>query len=697
MGLLALYNAFLTKQCSHKDICIGTPIAGRTHHDTEQLIGLFTNTLVLRIQHEEDLAFNQLLNLARTTSLEAYAHQDIPFERLVEEINPERSLSYAPLFQTVLVLNDVSHSGLSSAGTTAIEPIEINTHTSKYDLLLHMAEGENGLWATFEYNTDLFKESTIARMAEQFSYLLDQVIASPEAKLSELTLLQEQDRQHLLLDYNTTEVPYPTDSVVSLFEQQATQTPDAVAFVYADQSITYTELNQRANQLAHYLQSVGVNSEDLIGIALPRSIDMAVSLLAVMKAGAAFLPLDSSYPAARLQHMLTASQTSLVITTSNDAAVLPPVQTICLDELADDLTNMPTTALDIVVSPQQLAYVLFTSGSTGQPKGVAVEQQQILNRLHWMWHAYPFADHEIACQKTAFNFVDSLWEFLGPLLKGIPTVIFPDPVVQDPSVLIAQLARHHVTRLWLVPSLLRALLHSEENLEQTLPDLTFWVASGEALPLALYQQFQQQAPHAVLYNLYGTSEVWDATWFDPTVEINADSTVPIGRPIANTRAYILDEYLQPLPIGIPGELHIGGMGLARGYVQQAALTEERFIQNPFADGRLYKTGDLARYLEDGTIEYIGRKDHQVKVRGFRIELGEVEATLLTVSDIQEAAVVARKEDSGDTRLIAYVVSKRCLFFYRSYPYRLTNYLTGLHDSLCVRHIRRVATHSQWQS
>ena len=448
-------------------------------------------------------------------------------------------------------------------------------------------------------------------------------------------------------------------SLITLFERQAAQTPDATALVFEDQSLTYAELNQRANQLAHYLRSVGAQPEQIIGIGLPRSLDMAISLLAILKTGAAFLPLDINYPAAHLQHMLETSQAPLVITTSDTSLYgsLSSTQFICIDELQEDLIDLPVTSPDVFVNASQLAYVLYTSGSTGRPKGVAVAHQQILNRLHWMWQAYPFAAHEVACQKTALNFVDAIWEFLGPLLKGIPTVILSDMIVQNPTVLIEQLARHQVSRIWLVPSLLRALLNTETNIDAALPQLTFWVATGEALPTTLYEQFQTQAPHAVLYNLYGTTEVWDATWFDPSKETQllSTTTVPIGRPIANTSVYIVDQQLQPLPIGVPGELHIGGAGLARGYLNRSELTQEKFINNPFGQGRLYKTGDLARYLEDGTIEYLGRIDYQVKVRGFRIELGEIETALTHLPQIKEAAVVTREDVPGDNRLVAYVV------------------------------------------
>jgi amino acid adenylation domain-containing protein len=528
-------------------------------------------------------------------------------------------------------------------------------------LTLELAETSQGLSGWFEYSADLFDAATIGRMVGHFQTLLEGIVANPAQRLSWLPLLPAEERHRLLVEWNDTEAELPRDGCLqALFAAQVEQTPDAVAMIYDDQYLTYRALNQEANRLAHYLAILGVGPGVLVGVCLPRSLELIVGLLGILKAGGVYLPLDPTYPTERLAFVLADAQAPVLLTHTRFVDLFPDRGTrfVCLDADRGPLANQRMENPLNRSTREDLAYVIYTSGSTGQPKGVAVPHRQVLNRLTWMWRAYPFDAGEVACQKTALNFVDSIWEWLGALLQGIPTAIIPDQVLRDPAAFVHALAERQVTRLWLVPSLLRALLGRFPDLQQRLPQLKFWVTSGEAISRELYEQFQRRMPHAVLYNLYGLSEAWDVSWYEPDARHSTLPRVPIGRPIADTRTYILDAHLQPVPIGVPGELYVGGVGLAQGYVKHPQLTAERFMPHPCSDepgARLYKTGDLARYLPDGNLEYLGRLDHQVKIRGFRIELGEIEAALVQHPAVQEAAMIAHEDVPGETRLVAYLV------------------------------------------
>ena len=511
------------------------------------------------------------------------------------------------------------------------------------------------------FNQQRFDAAAITRMLGHLQTFLEGLVADSDRRLGDIPLLTRRERRQIVADWNSTRVDYPSEeNVVSLFEAQVARTPEATAFVCEGAQITYAELNSRSNRLARHLQALGVGPEVLVGICIDRSFDFMVALLATFKAGGAYLPLDPGYPKERLAFMVEDARVNVLLTLTRHVPELP-VEGRTLFRFDVDgelLTEYPDTSVTNRVSPQQLAYVIYTSGSTGQPKGVMVEHAQLLNRFYWMWREYPFAPGEVGSQKTAANFVDSIWEFFGPLLKGIPTVIIRDEVLRDASRLVEELACHRVTRIWLVPSLLSAMLDLYDDLQDRLPSLRFWVTSGEALTPALFQRFRERMPFATLYNLYGTSEVWDATWFDPARETIVDGQAPIGRPIYNVQVYVLDERLQPVPVGVAGELYVGGIGLARGYLNRPELTAAKFIPDPFShrpDARLYKTSDLARYLSDGNIEYLGRLDRQVKIRGFRIEPGEVEGVLSRHPGVRKAVVIPRQDASREPFLAAYVV------------------------------------------
>ncbi|MCP4978829.1 MAG: amino acid adenylation domain-containing protein, partial [Maribacter sp.] len=504
----------------------------------------------------------------------------------------------------------------------------------------------------------------ISRMLEHYRHLLEGIVIDPSCRISELSLLADNEKKKLLVEWNNTATDYPKDICIhELFEQQVKSTPEALAVICEGKQLTYQELNQTANQLARYILSRDVHSGMLIGIFIDRSIEMVTGLLGVLKAGCAFVPLDPDYPQDRLAFMLEDTGISMVLTTSRLQDNIPSteINVICFDSdrtgIAQESIENPKQSL----APDSPACVIYTSGSTGRPKGVVIQHSSVVNRLNWMYSTYPFSSEETCCQKTSINFIDSLWEIFGPLSQGIQLVIIPDQVVKDISLLFKRLEEYQVTRITLVPSLLRAILELSTNIQDRLPKLKMWITSGEALSVELARRFQQECPESILLNLYGSTEVMgDVTWYE-VKQLKEDAVkVPIGRPIANTKIFILDSYLQPAPIGVTGELHVSGVGLAQGYLNNTELTAEKFISNPFSsksDPHLFKTGDLAHYLPSGDIELDGRIDHQVKIRGFRIEPGEIEVSLQLHPDVGEAVVIAREDNTDDKRLVAYFVTE----------------------------------------
>ena len=572
-----------------------------------------------------------MLRQVRRTALDAYSHQDLPFARLIRELAPERDLSRNPLFQVAFQLLNTPGISEEEETESSDDIVDLERTTAVLDLTCTIREAGESLEVELEYSTDLFASDTIEALGGYYATLLAAAAAEPDARAHELPLVDDDVRRRAVDEWNRTAVAYPDDvSIVSLFEAQVARTPDVAAFRCSGTTTTYDEMNRRANRLARHLCELGVRAEIRVGICMERSIDMVVALLAVFKAGGAYVPLEPGLPRERLAQIVDDAQLDVVLSQRRFLARIPRThaQLVDVDTLTD--TGLSTENLGETVPANALAYVIYTSGSTGRPKGVAVEHRQLLNRLRWMWGAYPFADGEVSCQKTALSFVDSFWELLGPLLQGVPTVIVPDELVTDVGAFVDTLGREQVTRILLVPSLLRSLLEAFPDLGRRLPDLRFWVTSGEPLATELAELFEERLPGSVLCNLYGTSEAWDATWYDPRRDRLQHRRVPIGRPIANVRVYVLDAHDQPVPPGVPGELHVGGVSLARGYLNDPALTAAKFVPDPFAPepgARLYRTGDLARYRADGNIEFLGRRDDQVKLRGFRIELGEIEAAL----------------------------------------------------------------------
>ncbi|MFZ0320634.1 MAG: amino acid adenylation domain-containing protein [Candidatus Sulfotelmatobacter sp.] len=663
MGLLAVLQLLIYRYTGEHDIVVGAPIAGRKRAQLQGSIGLFLNLIALRTDFSGDPTFADLLKQVCSVVMGAYQHQDIPFERVVEELRPARIPGRSPLFQVTIDQVDPKWIALDLEGVRS-SWLPVDNQTSKFDLTLAWFDSPEGLRGWLEYSTDLFDPATITRMQGYFRTLVENVVADPDRRISQIPMLTQAERQQLLVDWNQTQADYPSDACIHrLFEAQARKSPHAIAIEAEDARITYGELNRRANQLAHYLVRLGVRTESLVGICLNRGMDLMIALLGTLKAGAAYVPLDPGYPRQRLASMLRDAQLKFVLTQELWADSLrdEDVNIVCLDHEAEQLDRESDENPIIQISPDNVAYVIYTSGSSGQPKGVLGLHRGAVNRLAWMWNAYPFESGEVACAKTSLNFVDSVWEMFGPLLAGIPTAMIADAVVKSPPALISALAKYRVTRLVLVPALLRAMLDADSQIASRLPHLKYWISSGEAIDPNMIRRFREAAPNRILLNLYGSSEVSaDVTYFD-TREMSLDATVLVGKPIANTQIYILDRNLQPLPIGVPGQLCVSGNGLARGYLNQPAQTAEKFVPHSFSDGtnsRMYLTGDSARYLPDGNIELLGRidHDHQVKIRGCRIEPGEIEAALRQHSSVAQAVVIPTNALSGEARLVVYIVA-----------------------------------------
>ncbi|HLK57996.1 MAG TPA: amino acid adenylation domain-containing protein, partial [Chthonomonadaceae bacterium] len=647
----------LARYSGQEDIVVGTPIANRTQEEVEGLVGFFVNTLVLRGDLSGDPNFVELLSRVRESALGAYAHQDLPFEKLVEELHPERNLSHSPLFQVMFALQNAPRTALE-LGDLKLQALPGVHKMSKFDLSLFASEGDEGLNLTVEYNTDLFDADRMARLLEHFQTLLAGIIADPKCAVSRLPLLTERDRHQLLVEWNDTQADNPPACLHQLFQQQVDRTPDAVALVFEDRQLTYRELNARANQLAHYLRDRKVGPETLVGICAERSLEMVIGLLGILKAGGAYVPLDPAYPEERLQHMAQDAALSIVLTQwrlrERISASIP--QVFCLDAdwhiLHSANSENPVTDLQ----PSNLAYAIYTSGSTGKPKGAMNTHRGITNRLLWMQDTYRLTERDRVLQKTPYSFDVSVWEFFWPLMAGACLVVAAPELHKDAAGLADLIVAQEITTLHFVPSMLQAFL--EEEGVSRCRSLRQVICSGEALPAHLISAFYARL-NAKLHNLYGPTEAAvDVTYWEcPQGEVQAP--IPIGRPVWNTQLYVLDRRMAPVPMGVPGELYLGGIQVGRGYLNRAELTAERFMPDPFSStpgARLYRTGDLVRYTPDGNVLFLGRLDHQVKIRGFRIELGEIESNLNQHPGVREAVVLAREDVPGEKRLAAYLVA-----------------------------------------
>ena len=593
-------------------------------------------------------------------ALQAYANQDLPFERLVEELQPERDLSRQPLFQVMFILLNMPRENVVM-DQLAFQMVEFERNTSKFDISVQMRELEEGLEATVEYCTDLFDDSTIQRIMEHWQRLLQAIVSDLRQPLSELPLLSQDERKQMIVQWNQTQHTYvQTTSLHCLFEEQVARTPESIAAVFDGAQLSYAELNRRANQLAYTLQTLHIGPDMLVGICMERSLEMIIALLGILKAGAAYVPMDPGYPQERLIYMLQDAQVSVVLAQNKfrERGSFGNVAIHCLDTDWSAFSIAPMVNPKHTILPEHLAYMIYTSGSTGQPKGVMNTHQGICNRLQWIQETYPLTPTDRVLQKTPYSFDVSAWEFFWPLLTGASLVLATPGSHQDPKYLREVMNEQAITTLHFVPAMLQAFLQ-ETRLEQC-PNVRQVICSGEALSIEHQEQFFASTSQEVhLYNLYGPTEasIEVSSW-----ECQRDGerqVVPIGYPISNIQLYVLDPWLQPVPMGVAGELYIAGVGLARGYHHRADLTAEMFLPNPFsqeAGARMYRTGDMTRYQPDGAIEYLGRIDNQVKVRGFRIEPGEIEAALHAHPAIQESIVIVREHaTTHDKQLVAYLV------------------------------------------
>jgi amino acid adenylation domain-containing protein len=665
MTLLAAFQTLLHRYTGQDDIVVGSPIAGRTHVETERLIGFFVNTLALRTDLSGNPTFRELLGRVRKMAMEAYAHQDLPFEKLLQELKLERDLSRPPLFQVLFNLENIPIKAVKTS-SLSIDEFEFDSGASQFDLALEVIEKDEGLSCLLNYSTDLFDAATIERMLGHYQTLLEGIVADPGQRIGMLPLLTEAERHQLLVEWNDTQADCPQDSCIhQLFEAQVERTPDAVAVVFEDQQLTYRQLNARANQLAHYLRKRDVGPEVLVGICVERSLEMVVGLLGILKAGGAYVPLDPTYPKERLAFMLEDAQAPVLLTQQRLMAELPKhrAEVVCLDTdweaIARESEENPVSG----AMADNLAYVIYTSGSTGKPKGVLVSHHNVVRLFEATQPWFHFDDSDVWTLFHSYAFDFSVWEFWGALFYGGRLVVVPYWVSRSPEAFYDLLCTEGVTVLNQTPSAFRQLIRAEESSgsAKDLP-LRLVIFGGEALELQSlkpwFDRHGDQCPQLV--NMYGITETTVHVTYRPLTvkDLNKAQGSVIGGPIPDLQVYILDQQLQPVPIGVPGEMYIGGAGLSRGYLNRSELNAERFTPNPFSDklgARLYKSGDLARYLPNGDIEYLGRMDHQVKIRGFRIELGEIETVLGQHPTVRETVVMARKDILGDNRLVAYVV------------------------------------------
>ncbi|WP_181799209.1 amino acid adenylation domain-containing protein [Kitasatospora acidiphila] len=667
MVLQAALAVTLNRIGAGTDIPIGSAIAGRTDEALNDLVGFFVNTLVVRTDLSGDPTFDEVVDRVRGTSLGAFEHQDVPFERLVEELAPTRSLARHPLFQVSLTLqNTAAASGTGRSGLELpglqVGQQAAGTGLAKFDLDMELGEVFDelgkpaGLRGTLIAAADLFDADTVERMAKWLVRALETVSAAPQTRLSAVDVMGEAERRLVVEEWNETAVEVASSTLPGLFAAQVARTPDAVAVVFEGVELSYAELDARANRLARLLVGRGVGAESVVAVLMERSVELVVSLLAVLKAGGAYLPVDPEYPAGRIEAVLAdAAPVCVLSTTALEASVPDDVARVLVDHplVVSELAGLPAGAPEVGVLPAHPAYVIFTSGSTGRPKGVAVPHAGIVNRLAWMQEEYGLSVADRVLQKTPFGFDVSVWEFFWPLVQGAALVLARPGGHREPAYLAELIQRQVITVTHFVPSMLEAFLSEPAAADCT--GLRAVFCSGEALAAPLRDRFLELLGGVPLFNLYGPTEASvDVT--AARCAVGDGAVVPIGGPVANTRVYVLDGSLSPVPVGVEGELYLAGVQLARGYVGRAGLTAERFVACPFGSGeQMYRTGDRVRWNADGQLVYRGRADDQVKIRGFRIEPGEVQAVLAAHPAVAQVAVVAREDVPGDTRLVAYAV------------------------------------------
>ncbi len=669
MLLLAAFKTLLARYAEQEQVVVGTPIANRNWIDIENLIGFFVNTLVLRTDLSGNPPFRELLKRIREVTLGAFAHQDVPFEKLVEELQPERDTSRTPLFQVMFSLQNAPMPSLELSGVT-MTLLQDESTTAQFDLTLDVTERPQGLECLLEYNTDIFEHSTAQRILTHYSNLLESIADNPQQRLRELPLLTEAERRQILVQWNDTARDYPREhSVHQLFEEQAERTPEATALVFADERLTYAELNRRANQLAHYLRQLDVRPETRVGILLKRSVEMPIAVLGILKAGGAYVAFDPSYPQERLRYMIEDADVSVLLTQESLLADLPEhgARLVCLDYEWAVIAEHDGQNDQSEVDAANIAYLVYTSGSTGRPKGILIEHRSLVNASYAFINNHRMTDNDRLLQFASLSFDVAAEEFFAAWLSGGCAVMRPEQVVGSYAEFATLLQREEVTVVNLPASFWLEWLTVLAEKGGELPEsLRLVIVGNEKTMEATLAKWQRLIGERVEWsNAYGPSETTiTASNYEPSGHGNGwareeKSTVPIGRPVMNVEMYVLDAAQQLVPVDVVGELYIGGAGVARGYHKQAAQTAERFIPNPYSrkgGERLYRTGDAARYRADGNVEFLGRVDEQVKIRGFRVEVGEVEAVLAQHGSVRESVVLAREDERGGHRLVAYVVS-----------------------------------------
>jgi amino acid adenylation domain-containing protein len=666
MTLLAAYQVFLARHAGQDDFAVGASVAGRSAPELEDVVGMFINMLPLRAELAGDPGFTELLDRTRRGVLDGFEHAEVPFARVVQEMGLPRDVSRSPVFQSMFVLQNYEMGrfrSTSAATEVSFEWQPMELRATRFDFELHVVEVESGLWGKLVFNTDLFTRATVERMADRFTTLLRSIVAAPDQRISALELTTAEERA-LVAGWNATAADFPTTATLhGLVEAQVARTPSAPAVTFDGRTWSYAELNGAANRIAHRLRAAGVGPETLVGVCAERSFELVAGLLGVLKAGGAYLPLDPEYPADRLAFMVTDADAPMVLVQEHLRDVLPATAAtvLALDDAgvwADQPTGDPTPT----AGPGSLAYVIYTSGSTGRPKGVPNTHRGIVNRLDWMQRTYRLGGDDAVLQKTPASFDVSVWEFFWPLQTGARLVLAKPGGHKDAGYLRDLLVAERITTAHFVPSMLTVFL-GEEGVEAATA-LRRVICSGEELPLASAVEFTTRLPWCGLHNLYGPTEaaIDVSAWPCEPAALTGLTSVPIGGPIANLRLHVLDPAGRECPVGVAGELHLGGVGLARGYHPRPALTAEKFVPDPFSGkpgARLYRTGDLARWRVQpdgsGVVEFLGRIDHQVKLRGLRIELGEIESALRDQPGVTEAAVIVREDSPGDKRLVAYLV------------------------------------------
>ncbi|BAZ43872.1 amino acid adenylation domain protein [Chondrocystis sp. NIES-4102] len=663
MLLLAAFKTLLYRYTGEEDLVVGSPIANRNHKQLKGLIGFFVNTVVLRSQITGNLGFCEFLSQIRQVAREAYAHQDLPFDQVVEVLQPTRDLSYTPLFQVMFSLQDAVN--LATIPGLSLKEFKVDPKIAQFDLTLSIENREKQLVATFEYNSNLFDDHTITRMLDHYQNLLTGIIINPNAQISELPLLSQAEKQQLLVDWNPNLINNTSLSLVEIFQDQVKKNPEAIALVCDHQQLTYQELNQQANQLASYLREIGVKPEVLVGVYLERSLAVFIAILAIIKAGGAYLPLDPKYPPVRIAWMLEDAQPLVILATQNLKAALPvtTAKVIYLDTIGDNLEQKSKENLPIQTIQNNALYTIYTSGSTGKPKGVVCTYGGLVNSyLAWQQgNLLPQGDNNCYLQMASFSFDVFTGDLIKALGSGSKLVICPQQLLLEPQKLYQFMVQEKITCADFVPAVLINLLDYLETSKLNLHFMKLIIVGSDSWYVRDYQRVKRLAGLTTkVINAYGVSEATIDSSFFAAEELNLakEQLVPIGRPFANTQVYLLDNNLQPVPIGVWGEIYLGGSSLARGYLNQPQLTAERFINNPFiSKSLLYKTGDQARYLADGNLQFLARTDNQVKIRGFRIEIAEIEIVIRQHPGVRQGVVIVKEDIKGNKYLVAFIVVK----------------------------------------